>query len=414
MDEITQIQRLGWDWRSDGLGIGLGPGVVLSVQINGRTLRAFVPLSHVWLAFNRELETVGCCVGEASVGEPFTVGGFMSFVKKAAGSLGSAAKSVVPHAIQRAASSVVSTATNYGEQALNQVKRVPVLGTVVNAANNLATLPIRAGSQLLEGKRNDRIAVDQFKTALGSAKTLAPYAQTVVSFVPGIGQGVSAGIGGALALAQGQSITAAMEEAVKGAIPGGPMAQAAFSVATAAMEGKPIDQIAINALPVSPEAKQALVAGLGAAKAVASGKNVATVAMDTALHQLPENVQKAVQVGVAIGHAKNLQGAAHSAVKGAQQLTQQFAAGQVAAQQFARGVRSPEIVSALHSGKAAQSALAKIVQHAQAGHPQATQIVHAVRMLKTPSPQNPRMTEIVDALTRLGPSGIRHRVPQFA
>ena len=52
MDEIAQIQRLGWDWRSDGLGIGLGPGVVLSVQINGRTLRAFVPLSHVWLAFS--------------------------------------------------------------------------------------------------------------------------------------------------------------------------------------------------------------------------------------------------------------------------------------------------------------------------------------------------------------------------
>ncbi len=60
MNEIAQIQRLGWDWRSDGVGMGLGPGVLLSVVVGGQTLRAFVPLSHVWLAFDRELQSVGC------------------------------------------------------------------------------------------------------------------------------------------------------------------------------------------------------------------------------------------------------------------------------------------------------------------------------------------------------------------
>jgi hypothetical protein len=404
MDEIALIQRLGWEWRSDGIGLGLGPGVVLSVVVNGRRLRAFVPLTHVWLAFDQEFQKVGCCVGAASVGVPFSIGGFFSFVKKATRSLGNVAKSAVPKVIQDAASSVVSTAQQYSEQALNQVKKVPVLGTVVTAAHSLATIPAQAAEQLLEGKRIDRIVVDQFKTALNNAKAIAPYAQTVVSFVPGIGQGVSAGLGAALALAQGQSISDAMLEAVKGAIPGGPAAQAAFSVAAAAMQGKPIDQIAVNALPIAPEAKQALMAGLGAAKGIASGKNLSQVATDTALNQLPEEVRKAVQVGVAMGHAKNLQGAAKAAVQGAQQLSGHYAAGQAAAQKFVRGVRTPEVIEAMQKGHLAQRTMSTIVSHAQSGHPQARNIVAAVSMIRA-SKQPQGSPHVVDGIRRLGPSG---------
>jgi hypothetical protein len=403
MDAIAHIDRLGWDWHSDGAGLGLGPGVVLSVVVSGRTLRAFVPLSHIWLAFHEELEKVGCCVGDASVGEPFSVGGFKSFIKKASSSLGSAAKAVVPKAIQRAASTVVSTAQHYGEQALRQVSKVPVLGTIVTAANTLATLPTRAVSQLIQGKRIDRIALDQFKTALGSVKAIAPYAQTVVSFVPGIGQGISAGLGGALALAQGKSIDEAMLAAIKDAIPGGPAVQAAFAVASGALQGKPIDQIALNALPIDAGAKKALMVGLGTAKALASGQNVSQVAIDAALQQLPEQVQKAVQVGVAVGHAKTLQGAATAAAQGATQLAGQYAAGQVAAQQFARGVRSPEIVSTMQRAQLARAATTTIVQQAQAGHPQARNIVNAMRVIKMRTSQ-PRVGDIVGALTSVGPS----------
>src|SRR5512142_2709832 len=301
MDPIPHIDQLGWDWRADGAGLGLGPGVVLSVAINGRVLRAFVPLSRIWLAFHDELEKVGCSVGDAWVGEPFSVGGLFSFVKKATKSLGSAARSVVPKAIQDAASNVYSTAQHFGEQTLHQVSKVPVLGTVATAAESLASLPTHAVSQLVEGKRIDHIALDQFKSALGSVRAIAPYAQTVVSVVPGIGQGISAGLGGALALAQGQSINEAMLTAIKDAIPGGPVAQAAFAVASGALQGKPIDQIALNALPIDTEAKKALAVGLRSAKALASGQNVSHVAIDAALHQLPQEVQKAVQIGVAVG-----------------------------------------------------------------------------------------------------------------
>jgi hypothetical protein len=384
MDEVAQIRRLGWDWRSDGMGLGLGPGVLLCVNVNGKTLRAFVPLSHVWLAFDSELQSVGC-VGSQWVGAPFSVGGFFSFIKKAAKSLGSAAKKVVPKAIQRAASKVVATAKHYGGAAWSAIKKVPVLGAVASATAALALLPANAASQLVQGKRIDKIALGQFKTALGSVKTLAPYVQTVVSFVPGVGQGISAGLGASLALAQGQSISNALIAAARGAIPGGPMAAAAFDVATAVAQGKPLDQVALNALPISPSAKAALVQGLHAAKALANGQNVAQVAIDTALHQLPPAAQKAVQIGVALGHAKNLQDAAGAAARGAVELASTSKAGSQAAAAFARGVRTPAVMTALQRAAHSQNALATVVRHAQAGHPQANRVVNALQMMRRSS-----------------------------
>lgn len=416
MDPVTQIQKLGWDWRSDGMGLGLGPGVCLSVQVDGRTLRAFVPLSHVWLAFDKELQAVGC-VGSAWVGEPFTVGGLFSFVKKAVKSIGKVAKSVVPKAIQKAAATVVNTAKHYGSAALNAVNHIPVLGTITHATESLALLPAQAASQLIQGKRIDRIALGQFKSALGSVKTLAPYVQTVVSFVPGIGTGISAGIGAATALAQGQSISQALMSAARAAIPGGPAAQAAFSVASDAMQGKPITSIAIDAIPgISPQAKQALISGLGAAKDIAAGKNVSQVVLDNALHQLPAAYQKAVQVGVALGHAKNLQDAAGVAVQQAGHLAATAAQGALAHQHFLAGVRTPAVMNALHAANAAHSALATVVQHAQNGHPQATQLVNALRMLPRPSVPAPSSASsqfhtIATALGRLAPS---FPFPRFA
>jgi hypothetical protein len=417
MDPVAQIKKLGWDWRSDGMGLGLGPGVVLSVQVDNRTMRAFVPLSRVFLAFDEQLQAVGC-VGCASVGEPFSVGGFFSFVKKAAKSIGKAAASVVPKAIRNAASTVVNTAAHFGGAALNLVNKIPVLGTITKAASSLALLPANAASQLLQGKRIDHIALDQFKSALGSVKTLAPYVQTVLTFVPGVGTGLSAGIGGALALASGQNITDALMSAAKSALPGGPISAAAFSVASDAMQGKPLTTIALDAIPgVSPSAKSALIQGLAAARDLAAGKNVSQLLIDNALHQLPPAAQKAVQIGVALGHAKNLQQAAGAAVNGAAQLAAHSQAGQHAAQLFAQGVRTAPVLQAMNNGRAAQNALATVVAHAQAGHQQAQKVVSALQMFRN-APQAPRapavpanVAHLVRSLQHLGPQSF---FPRFA
>jgi hypothetical protein len=114
MDEIAQIQRFGWEWRPDGVGGGTGPGVLVRVVAGGRTLAVFVPLGRVWVNFDTELQRVGCPSSQ-SVGAPFSVGGFFSFVKKAVSSV---AKKVVPKAIQRAAAKVVSVAKHTAQRAV--------------------------------------------------------------------------------------------------------------------------------------------------------------------------------------------------------------------------------------------------------------------------------------------------------
>jgi hypothetical protein len=388
MDAVALLQRLGWEWRPDGAGTGAGPGVLLSVQVKGgHQQRVFVPLSRVWVIFDQELQRVGC-VGAAQCGAPFSVGGFFSFVKKAASSVAKGVTKtvsrVVPKAIKRAASKVVSAAKSAVKTVANTIKKIPVLGTIAGAAASLALLPAAAASQLLQGKRIDRIAIDQFKGAVKNVKTLAPYVQTVVSFVPGVGSGISAGLGGALALAEGQSITQAVEAAVKSAIPGGPAAQAAFSVASGVMQGKPIDQIAINALPIGKTEKDLLRRGLTVAKDLAAGKRVDQVLLDQALKQLPPQLQKAVQVGTAIGHAKNLQGALGAAAHGAQQLSGDYARGITAAKAFKAGQRGPAVINALKKANDSRAALTKIVQQAKQGHTQANHIVRA--MSSRPSP----------------------------
>jgi len=394
MDAVASIQRLGWEWRPDGAGTGAGPGVQFTIQVSGRQQRVFVPLSRVWVIFDQELQRVGC-VGAASVGAPFSVGGFFSFVKKAASSVAKGVKKsfnkVVPKAIRRAASKVVSVAKKAVSSVASAIKKIPVLGTIAGAAAALALLPANAASQLLQGKRIDKIAIGQFKSAISSVKTLAPYVQTVVSFVPGVGTGLSAGLGGALALAEGQSITQAVEAAVKSAIPGGPAAQAAFSVASGVMQGKPIDQIAINALPIGNKEKDLLRRGLTVAKDLAAGKRVDQVLLDQALKQLPPQLQKAVQVGTAIGHAKNLQGALGAAAHGAKQLAGDYANGVAAAKAFKAGHRSPAIMGALNKAQASKGALTRIVQQAKQGHPQANHIVRAMQRPARPSarPQLP-------------------------
>lgn len=382
MDPVRQLQRLGWEWRPDGAGTGAGPGVLFSVSVSGRTRSVFVPLSRVWVIFDQELQKVGC-PSAAAVGAPFSVGGFFSFVKKAASSavntVKSAAQRVVPKAIQRAAARVVSTAKGAAQTVARTISKIPVLGSVAAATAALALLPASAASQLVQGRRIDHIAIGQFKSALASTRTLAPYAQTVLSFVPGVGTGLSAGIGGALALAQGHSITQAVEEAVKSALPGGPLAQAAFAVASGVMQGKPIDAIAVNALPIGEQQKALLLRGLGAAKALAAGRRVDQVLLDEALHSLPPQLQKAVQIGTAIGHAKNLQGALGAAAHGAAQLANDYHVGTQAAQAFVQGARSPQIMQAMQRAQQSRLALGRIVQQAQGGHPQAAHIVNALQ-----------------------------------
>ena len=85
---------------------------------------------------------------------------------------------------------------------------------------------------------------------LQGAKILGPVwniAQTGVSFIPGVGSAVSAGMAAAAALGRGESLKDIGLAAAKNALPGGPLAAAAFDVAIGLANGKNIGAAALAA-----------------------------------------------------------------------------------------------------------------------------------------------------------------------
>ncbi len=103
-------------------------------------------------------------------------------------------------------------------------------------------------------------------------------AQVAVSFVPGIGAGVNAAIAAGIALSKGESITDAVIDAAKNALPGGPLAAQGFDAAVAA------------------------------GKALARGDNIGDAALAAAREAIPsEEGKRAFDVGLAVVHGQNVQ-----------------------------------------------------------------------------------------------------------
>jgi hypothetical protein len=108
-------------------------------------------------------------------------------------------------------------------------------------------------------------------------KTAASVTGAVVSFVPGVGTAVSAAIGAGVALASGRPIDEALVAGVKGAIPGGDAAAAAYDLGRAAVTHQSLSNAAIMAagdaagVQIPPQAAQVLSAGLHAATSAGKG-----------------------------------------------------------------------------------------------------------------------------------------------
>lgn len=212
--------------------------------------------------------------------------------------------------IAHAASSVAKKATKVVHGAQNQLSKVPVVGKGLKAVSTLALSPYDVAANIVAGQRIDKAVVNHFKTQLGAIRDVAPYVQTIISFVPGIGNGISGAMGAAIALAQGKPITEVMIAAARGALPGGPLAAAAFDAAHAAIRGQSISDIALAAVPLPPEQKDILRQSLIVAKDIANGKRVDKILLDRVnanLKKLPGDVQRAAQVGIALGQGQNIQ-----------------------------------------------------------------------------------------------------------
>lgn len=378
---MKTLQALGWNWRTDG--------VEVCAQIDDQQYKMFVPLHAVWHEFAKEFAAVGApfpyCVGAEQ-----SVGGLFSSIAHAVKSV---AHAVTHNPIAKAASSVTKLAlkplTLTTKLATKALSKIPVLGGALGAASNLLAGPINVAEALAAGGRIDRVAMNALKSAVKDIKTVAPYAQMVLSMVPGIGSGLSAAIGAGLALASGMSITDAVLAGVKGALPGGPIAAAAFDVASAVASGKPIAQVALNAIPISPAAKQALIQGINLTRDLAAGKNVSQTLIDTALKQLPPVAQKAVQIASALAHAKNLQQAVVGVANAAgvsQAITNGLGAAQLI-QRLPAGLKAPpHLVAAVKVGLQAKQTVAQAQSLAAQGHAPAAQFLNFLSKPKISAP----------------------------
>lgn len=175
------------------------------------------------------------------------------------------------------------------------VGKIPVLGDIVNIVGEAAVAPYKLAAAVASGERLDHALVGALKDQLKIVKDVAPYAQTVVSMMPGIGSGVAAALGTGIALAEGQNITAALKSGVRNAIPGGPLVQAGFDAALKVASGENVGKVALEEVrsQLSPQAQKAFDVGL----AVVTGEKIQTALANGLASLAPAQIQTLVAAG---------------------------------------------------------------------------------------------------------------------
>jgi len=123
---------------------------------------------------------------------------------------------------------------------------------------------------------------DIVSTFVDVVNVVAPFAQTALSFVPGVGTVVNGAIAAGISLAKGESVTDALISGAINALPGGPAVKAAARAGVAIVQGENVGTAALNAardaLPGGPAIKAAydLAVSLTVAQQVQQG-NIAVV-----------------------------------------------------------------------------------------------------------------------------------------
>jgi hypothetical protein len=230
------------------------------------------------------------------------------------------------------------------------IKKIPVLGKPLAAAFDLGFTvsfgPAMAVGQIADGKRIDKAVLGQFKQELQDVKEVAPYVEMVMSFIPGIGTGISAMLAAGVALASGQPISVAIDDSMVAAVPGGAIAKAAYNVAKGginlALSGKKVTWQALADIGVQgisdlaslpPVAKDAMLGTIDTAGQLIKGAKIDIAVgdglADTSSAYIGKAGANALKVGVAVTHAKFLQGAQSSQITSPTLKNKMMAMGQV-------------------------------------------------------------------------------------
>ena len=189
---------------------------------------------------------------------------------------------------------------------------IPLVGPGIHGILSIATGPLTMTDSILAGERIDRAVMNDLKDKVHAITEVAPYVQTVVGLMPGIGTGIAGAIGAGAAMAQGLPFTAALLEGFKSAVPGGIAGKALFSMTVAAVSGDNIASAAastaLNQLGLPSAAKLVVEKSLKVAYSAAKGDNIPRAALEAARDALPSpELRKAYDVAVAVGQGKRLQ-----------------------------------------------------------------------------------------------------------
>ena len=217
-----------------------------------------------------------------------------NFVSHAAKDIGKVAGDAL-HTVADAASSVGDV-----------LQKIPVIGAPLHLAFGVIDKTLSIADDLAHGKGLDKAVFNKFNSLVKDIKDTVQLAQTVVSFVPGIGQGIGGALGAGLALAEGKPIDQVMLDAVKGAVPGGPIAQAAFAMGSAAIQGKPVEEVVLSGLPIPADAKRVIGTGIHAAERLAKGERIDNVLLSEARQYLPKEAQSALDAATKLGDGKKV------------------------------------------------------------------------------------------------------------
>lgn len=142
-------------------------------------------------------------------------------------------------------------------------------------------------SNIAKGKSFKESVLSAVKGGVHEFQTVAPIAESIVSFVPGIGTAASMALAAGVALSKGQKITDVILSTVKGALPGGPVTATAFDTATQFGEG--------------------LLKHESLGKAALGAVRTAAVDAGSAVGIPSQLTESAFDAGLALAHGKKLQ-----------------------------------------------------------------------------------------------------------
>ncbi|HEY5243313.1 MAG TPA: hypothetical protein VIJ22_17655, partial [Polyangiaceae bacterium] len=136
----------------------------------------------------------------------------------------------------RAAGRVAQTGLDAVNKAAKSVgddlAKVPVVGGALSAVYDVATdpvtLPLQAADDVVHGDSPAQVISDSIHHEVDKFKAAAPYVESVVALIPGVGGMCASCIAVGVGVAEGESIDQIVVDAAAAQIPGGPIVVAGY------------------------------------------------------------------------------------------------------------------------------------------------------------------------------------------